>query len=160
MNYLQNLRVLREAVANEPAPKLYLDTWRIKVDEGAPACGTLHCTAGLAATLPYFIEQGMGAHPDSGSPTFQRLGAAGTVEHFFGRYETPGEPYPDVGAMYCIFAAFECGEWDRELATAAGAILNVEAGEDYIDTDVMGHKKLALARLDKAIAYWEDRQNG
>lgn len=156
MNYLENLKVLRDAVAAEPAENMYLNAWTIK----AP-CGTLHCIGGLAATMPYFHSLGMWAD-GTGAPCSSGRAPSEALEHFFGRYEVTDELCPDVGAVRCIFAGFECGRWDRELAAAAGAIIEgcEEHIDDYIDTDKMDDKQLALARLDKAITYWEERQNG
>lgn len=51
---IKNIDVLIAAVKAEPSKKFDLSTY---VQE-KPSCGTLHCTAGLAATLPYFKRRG------------------------------------------------------------------------------------------------------
>jgi hypothetical protein len=56
---ISNLFLLRDAVAKYE-PKLFNLSSYKKVRE----CGTLYCTAGLAATLPAFKEQGMALQAD------------------------------------------------------------------------------------------------
>lgn len=69
---LSNLRLLRNAV--EKQPEQLFDLEQFKKEE---PCGTLFCTAGLAASMPEFKAQGMRfeseAHPLVPSPPWWRV---------------------------------------------------------------------------------------
>lgn len=51
---VQNLMVLIQAVEDYPEPKLDLGIFKLDRE-----CGTIYCTAGLAASLPIFQQQGL-----------------------------------------------------------------------------------------------------
>jgi hypothetical protein len=52
---IKNLQTLHDQIALQPVDLFSLDVY--KRDE---PCGTIFCAVGLAASMPYFIEQGFG----------------------------------------------------------------------------------------------------
>lgn len=136
MNYLENLHVLRDAVAAEPEHLFGLATY-----EDHTHCGTLHCTAGLAATMPYF--QAMGLHLVDGTPRIpgdpgDQFLAQFALNTLF-KAHPEHDPKEDVDVFDYLFAEAGAGLWDRTLREDLGDVSD---------------KELALARLDKAIGYW------
>lgn len=140
MTPIENCKLLRAAVAAEPGHKLNLDVYQSH-------CGTLHCMAGLATTMPEFQAQGLGfeAHPSFALGGQLTLDGTPIVLHelqpFFG------------GSAYLLFDMYglgyerfcedfpACYAWD-------GSVL----GEQY---NILTHKELALLRLDYHIAKLE-----
>lgn len=130
--YLNNLIILRKHIAKRPVLRLATYTTRPELAEslGHP-CGTLHCLAGEIPTIPHF--QDLGIVPGQvGSPGFaeapEEAGAA--LLYLFGQPE-------GCDAWYALANTRAHGTWDNDFAWGT-----------------MTDKELALARLDRAIAYY------
>ncbi len=130
-----NLQTLLAAVEAQPEQNFNLTRYK---DEDS-ACGTLFCTAGLAATLPTFQEQGLSlVEVDS----FSRRK----------RYMVLVNGY-DVDETYDTDAIFGSDAWSNLFATFGhgcrddGFITKDENG-DSIQT----HKELAILRIKAQLA--------
>jgi hypothetical protein len=152
MNYLENLRILRAAVAAQPEEELDLSAWRRDSDfynlpEPAPGCGTHFCIGGLAAVMPHFralgLEAGTAGQPRA--PSLDLRDEDSTLDHFFKPY--PGAPENEGTAYRHIFSTWGAGVWDSEIREHWDCYHGVQPND----------KELALARLDRAIAEWEAR---
>lgn len=79
---LENLEVLKAAIAATQSTTINLDRWKYKTD-----CGTLYCAAGLASILPHFNAQGMKLNGDdvpefNGESIWSEEGEAVATEMF------------------------------------------------------------------------------
>ena len=125
---LENLEVLRAAVAAEPTELLDLNAFQYQAD-----CGTLHCVLGLACTMPYFNEQGLR----------------------FGECNDPimcgskSQDYFDQTHIYSFDKLFGGDSWIKLFSTAGNGWHDGKFGFTRRD---MTDKELALKRLDAAIA--------
>jgi hypothetical protein len=135
MNYLENLTILRDHLAQ--VPEINLKHYRALTD-----CGTLYCAAGWMPHITHFQRLGI----------VDSVGGAPRLEADLAlRVRAEIDPYDQVDSidLACnylfglfegghahdyLFNSFGHGLWDRELLT-----------------DGMTDKELALARLDKAI---------
>lgn len=130
----ENLLVLIEAVTNEPEHLFDLTNFEKK-----EPCGTLHCTLGLATTLPHFYMQGLVMQPA------EKERAACPAADGIRAYQP--SCYAKLDALfgeesYCrLFEPAEGGEWDVELLAPD-----------------MPDKELALARLNKQLENYPDPQ--
>ena len=130
---LENLEVLRAAVAAEPTDLLDLNTFQCKAD-----CGTLHCVLGLACTLPYFNEQGLRFDEDN-NPILCGSGEADPVEASFMH-------------IYSFDKLFGDDSWGNLFGMAGYGLRDGMLGYGRRNNaQSMTHKELALKRLDAEI---------
>jgi hypothetical protein len=139
---LSNLRLLRSAV--EAQPEKLFDLAQFKQEE---PCGTLFCTAGLAATMPEFQKQGIrlvGEVSPYNNSTYWRVQING--EELWDGDEDGGP----ADALFGECSADNCfsERWGSEYDEAI--LGDWEHAEDNI-TD----KQLALSRLDAQIEFVE-----
>lgn len=131
---LENLEVLRAAVAAEPTELFDLQAYQRETD-----CGTLHCTLGLACTMPYFNEQGL-------------------------RFDTCDIPVMDENFGNIIIHNFDIlfgeGSYGKLFTSAGYGMCDEQLGYvwsyDPDNLQNMTDKELALKRLDAEI----DRHKG
>lgn len=120
MTIIENLELLIKAVEDEPE-QLFNLMWF----ERTAGCGTLHCTLGLAATMPGFQEQGLtlvGSFPVL-EGRFTANNNSSNLDILFGKY-----------AFARLFKSRNFGVWDREFSSPTS------------------DKELALLRLRKQLA--------
>lgn len=143
-NIKQNLEILLAAVEAQPETLFDLDAFR--QDE---PCGTLYCTAGLAATLPYF--QCLGLKLDDTCVWTEVTGKGvdvidGGGDYLFGEnswynlFTPPGEGRLDalVGYKY------------------EGELVGKHSSGCGIYKPNMSDKELAIARLKEQIGQYSD----
>lgn len=141
-----NLSVLLEAVKTQPENLFALSRYS-QVKE----CGTLFCTAGLAATMPYFKEQGMELkQPYKNDVTLVYINGIevddlDVADSLFGEdawtrlFATygHGDFDADTDSAYCDWRLF--GRW------------NNQTEPEHLVTD----KTLAIARLERQLAIYQ-----
>lgn len=127
---LSNLKLLRDAV--EAQPEQLFDLGRYKQEE---PCGTLFCTAGLAATMPAFQKQGMRLVKDG-------LWWMVTVD---GNeiYDSSADDIFGYDCFNVLFDTRELGSLDEEHP--------LYYKEDGCLSEAVSDKALALWRLDRQI---------
>ena len=143
---LSNLRLLRSAV--EAQPEQLFDLARFKKEE---PCGTLFCTAGLAASMPEFQAQGM--HFESQAhPLFRSSSARWRVK---------------IGESYLWDEGGDTStSTDNLFGEESSNTLFTERYEGACDADILrdddggaipgiSDKQLALMRLDVQIEFME-----
>ena len=132
---ITNLQTLLAAVEAQPEQNFNLTRYK---DEDS-ACGTLFCTAGLAATLPTFQEQGL---------SLVEIDSYSRVKHYMvfvngdevdDTEETDKIFGPD--AWWNLFPTFRNGYRDVEFVT-------YDVNGDSIQT----HKELAIFRIKAQLA--------
>lgn len=138
---IDNLNLLIAAVEAQPEPLFSLRKYR----EEAP-CGTLFCTAGLAATMPEFNAQGMCFGPSGLEAVIP------TINGVFLDSSRPSDPLFGENAWNNIFAGYNDGARDDILG---GVYAMRENGYGEMETEwtspLMADKDLALARLRKQL---------
>lgn len=135
---LNNLTILRDAVAAQPEDLFDLNSY--KTEE---PCGTLFCTAGLATTMPYFQDLGVSMRQWSLNGFYVQV-KGDDIDDTEETNKLFGE-----NAFRHLFAGADNGAWDKAL----GYVETYGAESDaYVPQ--MSHKTLALARLDKQIAIY------
>lgn len=130
-----NLETLLAAVEAQPDEQFNLSDYSNETE-----CGTMYCTAGLAATLPHFNAQGM----------YWGLGMYGGPEVKVGNGTVNDDDETDqrfgLDAWYILFASYGFGKLDKEL----GAYAPEDA---YQRTRLLKDKELAIARLKAQIKF-------
>lgn len=131
----ENLLALIKFIEDEP-----LNLFNLSYYHHETNCGTLHCSLGLAATKPYFHEQGL-HYTEDFHPMIAIQGHHWTacIDELFGSE-----------AYMRLFKARECGSYDQTLKP--GITLNGEAFEDAGYTD----KDLALDRLKLQLSFYPE----
>lgn len=127
---IENLNTLAAAIVAYPEKLFDLQRYRLKED-----CGTLYCSAGLAASMPFFQEQGMTFDEGCGDVLVGGVFIAQSVarlDELFG---------PD--AFDVLFCAYHSGMYDTRL------IIKIEDSKET--NDPVTHKELALERIAKQI---------
>lgn len=127
---LSNLRLLRSAVEAQPEKLFDLSNYKQE-----SKCGTLFCTAGLAATMPEFQEQGMGFRPLPAAP-WKCIVTIGD------------EDIDDWGVAAPLFGD---KAWDACFAGRADGLFDDEYPGDLYGGSFVTDKQLALWRLDAQI---------
>jgi hypothetical protein len=128
---LKNLFTLLGAVQAQPEANFDLSSYARK-----EPCGTLFCTAGLAASLPHFQSQGMALIPWSTNTFMVEINGLdidvreADTDKMFG---------PD--AWYSLFATYADGRRDESLGSGS-----------YGSGRAMTDKALAIARIQAQIA--------
>ncbi len=130
MTIRENLLVLIKAVEDEPEPLFDLSAF-----EQITSCGTLHCTLGLAGTLPHFYEQGLTLEPKDGiKASCPHIGGADIWKP--GSWEKLDVLFGE-DSYYRLFETYGGGALDSELVD--------------LQNDASNSKELALARLNKQL---------
>jgi hypothetical protein len=128
---IENLNTLAAAIAAYPEELFNLQRYRLQQD-----CGTLYCSAGLAASMPFFQKQGMTYDEDGHGDVL--VGGVFIAQSFNRLNEMFGPNAFDV-----LFSCFAGGLCDTEL------FKNID---DRKTTDqTISHKELALERIAKQI---------
>lgn len=133
----KNLEVLAEAIKAHPAELFDLSKYMQVKD-----CGTLYCSAGLAATLPHFQQQGMridedrDVYVDGEFIAFSPADGSSPTDVLFG-----------TRAFYRLFAGYGSGIYDSRLVNARG--YSREYNRSVTD------QELALFRIDQHIKFLE-----
>lgn len=127
---IKNLNTLAAAIVAYPEQLFDLQRYRLKED-----CGTLYCSAGLAASMPFFQEQGMTFDEGCGDVLVNGIFIAISVT---GLDKMFGSDAFDV-----LFSTYHSGMYDTQL------IIKIEDSKET--NDPVTHKELALARIAKQI---------
>jgi hypothetical protein len=141
MSIIENLETLRSAVAVQPEKKFSLSSYKRYAE-----CGTLFCTAGLAATMPYFQElglsfRGFGSGSDENKTWIvqvkdQDIDWSDETDQIFG-YRAFNE----------LFSVAGFGGCDHKVGYRFIKANGEETDDSYAGKPNMTDKELALARL-------------
>lgn len=142
---INNLQTLLEAVKAQPETLFDLSMYTQKQE-----CGTLYCTAGLAATMPYFQAQGM---------EIKGNGHGGIFVYIGGGFITETERTAEM---------FGADPWDRLFATYGHGDFDSYFDPEYTDyledddaydapEKAMSDKTLAIARLERQLAIYQNK---
>jgi hypothetical protein len=131
MNIIENLKKAIEVV--EACPEAVLDLQHYKQET---PCGTLFCTAGLLATTPFFMEQGLQLVPIEDRDSAYNVTNPKICSDFvFGMSTAWANAMFGGGGFVNLFQSRGCGYWDEEIDP----------------TDEMTDKELALCRLHRQL---------
>ena len=123
---LENLEVLRAAVAAEPTDLLDLNTFQRET-----GCDTLHCTLGLACLMPYFNEQGLCA---------DTFGAPVVDGNFYTNIHSFDELFGE-GAYGKLFTPAGYGMRDEQLGYVLQSMTDKELALKRLDAEIDRHKE-------------------
>lgn len=128
---LTNLEVLLAAVKSQPEALFNLSSYRNDTE-----CGTMFCTAGLAATLPHFNAQKMRWGVDAFDDPTVLIGSGSVGD------DEKTDPLFGQNSWYNLFSTFGSGSRDEDL----GAVNDIgERVGGYT------HKELAILRIEAQI---------
>lgn len=128
---IENLNTLAAAIVAYPEKLFDLSRYRLQED-----CGTLYCSAGLAASMPFFQEQGMTYDEDGQGDVL--VGGVFIAQSFNRLNEMFGPEAFDT-----LFSTYHSGMYDTRL------IIKIEDSKET--NDPVTHKELALERIAKQI---------
>lgn len=139
---IRNIEVLRDIVAAYPETNFNLSTWSDYREE----CGTLYCTAGLAACQPYFNMKGLSLcaagglqlHGESiwSDDNMEKLDGIFGDDSFHKLFDTRGD-----------------GQYDSQFPGAVGVIYDEDYGSEEVEFPTgTTDKALAVWRLDYVLA--------
>jgi hypothetical protein len=134
---ISNLETLLEAVKAFPESNLDLGQYKHYRED----CGTLFCTAGLAASMHEFNAQGVTFSGDFVRVNGEWPDETSDTNDIFGH-----------GAWKVLFAPHGCGSADKEL----GAVEVMYKSS----TKAMSDKALAIARLEYQLDIYKEKNNG
>lgn len=142
---ITNLEALKAAVLAQPDAEFDLSQYR----QDRYTCGTLYCTAGLAASMPLFQEQGMGFRPFLGARFMVTVNGSDIRDN-----DTDTDALFGENAWKRLFAAY--GDAEGEDAKE----MHKQTSDGYIDweSELFPHKEVAVQRLERQIAAMKGAQ--